>query len=79
MEVLSKLWGKTNVQAVLAIKQTKKTFCSMLLKVNRQKIYCPCTKEISFRLWIFHGNSCSPQIILLWLSVHDNAPLNVTW
>lgn len=47
VEVLSKLHSKTNVKVALGTKQTKKTFCSTLLKVNRQKIYYPCRKEIS--------------------------------
>lgn len=45
VEVLSKLRSKTNVKVALGTKQTKKAFCSTLLKVNRQKIYYPCRKE----------------------------------
>lgn len=59
-KVLRKLCSKTNVKTLLAIKETKKTFCSVLLKVNRQKIYCSCTKEISLCLWISPGNSLQP-------------------
>lgn len=39
LDVLCKLYSKTNVKVVVGINQTNETFASILLKVNRQIYY----------------------------------------